>query len=177
MLKSLCYRFVITEILPVFIFDKLSNVNDVDVCWKQCIIFACAARAFVQLRNAQASMQSLVTAASYCVNCVLVWISTVWEKLWWLYFLILQHARAHDDEVTILFWFLLTNFWETCMCTVNDVALSLCVIQSENHIVDMPMIHSFPHKAVGCYRNWFCTQWGWVFVWLEVRFCQRHDIL
>lgn len=63
--------------------------------------------------------------------------------------LIPQHAWAHDDdkddEVRILFWFLLTRLRELHMwSTVNDVAVG--VIQRENHIVNMPVIHSFPSQ-------------------------------
>lgn len=51
----------------------------------------------------------------------------------------------------ILFWFLLTRLRELHVwSTVNDVAVG--VIQRENHIVNMPMIHSFPSQR--------CWMWG-----------------
>lgn len=44
-----------------------------------------------------------------------------------------------------------------------------CVIQSENHIVDMPMIHSFLTEVLDV-RAYSADS---VFVSLEVRLCQR----
>lgn len=119
---------LLQKLLLVIHFDKLSvNKNSVDVCWKPCSIL------HDQLVHLCSSEMHKLPCRVWSILhlCVLVWISvtwsvTVWEKLWWLYFLILQHAGAHNDEVTILFWLLLTKFWETCICTVNDCPFTVC---------------------------------------------------
>lgn len=120
--------------------------------FKQTVVQMCVGKQPpLHLRCTQASISM--------ANTVLVWISAVWKAL----MTVLSGPTNMPRHMMMRWQFCFDSCWQSsgfCNVYCKWSASSMCVIQSENHIVDMPVIHSFPHKMLDRADS---AQRGWVF--------------